>query len=88
MSNRIRVGIATYHEVIDSLKDAEKWLIDVRDPKDLEDGQIPTSINIPCGFQYHTHDVCHYHTLLIIYFANFSGKNLRRTATISSCFFC
>lgn len=51
MSNKIRVGIATYGEVIDSLKDTEKWLIDVRDAKDIaETGQIPTSINIPCKF--------------------------------------
>lgn len=51
MSNKIRVGIATYGEVIDSLKDTEKWLIDVRDVQEIaETGQIPTSINIPRKF--------------------------------------
>ena len=60
MSNKIRVGIATYDEVIDSLKDQEKWLIDVRDPKEIaETGQIPTSINIPRNFQYQIYYVCH-----------------------------
>ena len=49
MSNRIRIGIATYNEVIESLKDEEKWLIDVRDTKEIaESGQIPSSLNIPC----------------------------------------
>ena len=72
MSNKIRVGIATYGEVIDSLKDAEKWLIDVRDAKEIaETGQIPTSINIPCKNSVSNGFVCHYQSLLI-----YSGKSL------------
>ena len=46
-NNKIRAGVATYDEVLDSLKDAERLLIDVRDVADVETGQIPTSINIP-----------------------------------------
>lgn len=46
-NNKIRAGVATYDEVLDSLKDTERLLIDVRDVADVETGQIPTSINIP-----------------------------------------
>lgn len=49
MSSKYRVGIATYDEIIDALKDVERLLIDVRDPSEItESGQIPTSLNIPC----------------------------------------
>lgn len=49
MNSKIRVGVATYQEIIDSLKDVERFLIDVRDTADVnETGHIPTSINIPC----------------------------------------
>lgn len=83
MSNKIRVGIATYGEVIDSLKDPERWLIDVRDPEEIAiTGQIPTSINIPCKLSISNYNfLCHYQTLLIFYS---SGDNLRRVAFISS----
>lgn len=47
MSIKVRPGVATYDEVLDSLKDVERLLIDVRDSADVETGQIPTSINIP-----------------------------------------
>lgn len=48
MSIKVRPGVATYDEVLDSLKDVERLLIDVRDTADVETGQIPTSVNIPC----------------------------------------
>ncbi|KAG5672004.1 hypothetical protein PVAND_002168 [Polypedilum vanderplanki] len=48
MNSRFRVGIASYEEVIDSLKDPERLLIDVRGENEVSStGQIPTSINIP-----------------------------------------
>jgi 3-mercaptopyruvate sulfurtransferase SseA len=51
MSSRFRVGIATYEEVIDTLKDPERLLIDVREEQEVNvSGQIPTSINIPGKF--------------------------------------
>lgn len=41
--------IATYEEVKDLPNHPQKLLIDVREPKELQEtGQIPTSINIPC----------------------------------------
>lgn len=46
---KMAVGIANYHEVIESLHDPEVLLIDVRDPSEIEEsGSIPKSINIPC----------------------------------------
>lgn len=49
MSNLGKVGIATYEEVIDTLRDPDRLLIDVRDPSEIAStGQIPTSIAIPC----------------------------------------
>ena len=48
MSSNFKVGIATYEEVIDALRDTEKFIIDVRDPEEIQaSGQIPKSINIP-----------------------------------------
>lgn len=48
MNSRFKVGIATYEEVIDTLRDPERLLIDVRKTEELTtSGQIPTSINIP-----------------------------------------
>lgn len=48
MNSRFRVGVATYEDVIDTLKDAERLLIDVRDEAEITStGQIPTSLNIP-----------------------------------------
>jgi thiosulfate:glutathione sulfurtransferase len=48
MSARGKIGIATYEEVIDTLRDPERLLIDVREASEVAgSGQIPTSINIP-----------------------------------------
>jgi 3-mercaptopyruvate sulfurtransferase SseA len=59
MASRGRVGIATYEEVIDTLKDADRLLIDVRENDEVAaSGRIPTSINIPrkCEFFHFSHD--------------------------------
>lgn len=46
----IMESIATYEEVKDLPNRPDVLLIDVREPKELEDtGRIPTSINIPLG---------------------------------------
>lgn len=49
MSSNFKVGIATYEEVIDALRNPDKLIIDVREPEDVQtSGKIPKSINIPC----------------------------------------
>lgn len=49
MSSIFKVGIATYEEVIEALRDLDKLIVDVREPEDIQaSGQIPKSINIPC----------------------------------------
>lgn len=49
MSSIFKVGIATYEEVIEALRDTDKLIVDVREPDDIRaSGQIPKSINIPC----------------------------------------
>jgi 3-mercaptopyruvate sulfurtransferase SseA len=51
MSTIFKVGIATYEEVIDALRDFEKYIVDVREPEEIKaSGQIPKSINIPCKY--------------------------------------
>lgn len=47
-ANQITIPIVTYEEVKDLPNHPEKWLIDVREPDELnETGIIPTAINIP-----------------------------------------
>lgn len=47
-ANQIIIPIVTYEEVKDIPNHPEKWLIDVREPDELnETGIIPTAINIP-----------------------------------------
>lgn len=47
-TNQIAIPIVTYEEVKDLPNHPDKWLIDVREPKELkETGVIPTAINIP-----------------------------------------
>ncbi|XP_073820328.1 rhodanese domain-containing protein CG4456-like [Musca autumnalis] len=49
-SNTNNIPIVSYEEIKQLPKQPEKLLIDVREPKELQEtGQIPTSINIPLG---------------------------------------
>nr|AQY54360.1 heat shock protein 67b.2 [Musca domestica] len=49
-SNPINIPVVSYEEIKQLPKQPEKLLIDVREPKELQEtGQIPTSINIPLG---------------------------------------
>lgn len=49
-SGEITIPIVSYEDIKQLPKQPEKLLIDVREPKELEEtGQIPTSINIPLG---------------------------------------
>lgn len=47
------IPTATYEEVKDLPNHPEKLLIDVREPQEIIDtGIIPTSVNIPCKFNF------------------------------------
>ncbi|XP_013110580.1 rhodanese domain-containing protein CG4456 [Stomoxys calcitrans] len=49
-SNANTIPIVSYEEIKQLPKQPKKLLIDVREPKELQEtGQIPTSINIPLG---------------------------------------
>ncbi|XP_061395013.1 rhodanese domain-containing protein CG4456-like [Musca vetustissima] len=49
-SNVSNIPVVSYEEIKQLPKQPEKLLIDVREPKELQEtGQIPTSINIPLG---------------------------------------
>ncbi|XP_070492505.1 rhodanese domain-containing protein CG4456-like [Chironomus tepperi] len=53
MSSIFKVGIATYEEVIEALRDLDKLIVDVREPEDIQaSGSIPKSINIPLNKVY------------------------------------
>lgn len=53
VSNLKPSQIVSYEYVKGLEKCPEKLLIDVREPSELvDDGKIPTSINIPCEFSY------------------------------------
>lgn len=50
--------LADYEEVKDLPNHPEKLLIDVREPKEIQEtGQIPTSINIPCKYRYRSNSI-------------------------------
>lgn len=49
LSNAIAIPVVNYEQVKDLPNHPEITLIDVREPKELQEtGSIPTSINIPC----------------------------------------